>query len=72
MVSFRIVYTSESASSDNITVFPEGVVVFQPGQTMAEISITVNQDEIPEENGRVRVELNSTTGEMLNSPEPSI
>ncbi len=58
-VSFSIVN-----SSANITVLPEGILVFQDGQTEAQITVYVFDDEIPEESEIVTIHLDSTTGEL--------
>ena len=58
--------TYTSASSEDISVTPSSsVVTFQDGENEATISVTVVDDDTPEETERLEISLTSTTGDAV-------
>lgn len=64
------IVTYQTASASDIILTPsEGVVTFAPGQTQASISVSVLDDELPEEQELLMLSLVSVSGDaVLVSP----
>lgn len=61
-VSFVVLYDTASGA-DVMVGPPTGRVVLGRGEREGVISVRVVEDEMPEENERLRIQLTSTTGE---------
>ena len=60
-VTFLVQYSS--ASGNDVVVSPAGgVIVFQDGEREREISVSIEDDELPEESEMLQIVLTETTG----------
>ena len=67
-VTYSVSY--QTASADDVELSPsQGVVMFSPGQTQANIAVDVLDDELPEEQELLSLSLQSVVGDaVLVSP----
>lgn len=61
VVYFNVTYTT--ASSSDVTISPaNGIVTFQDGDASRPVTITIQDDTIPEMSEELRIQLTSVTG----------